>query len=226
LFDDQYNVTLDSPEAIASLQWVVDNLQEYHIYPPDVATYDYTEFHTLFIQGRVAMAINWPYMYSMAQDPEQSKVVGLVAVGRKPGQVTHGGNIGGWSWNVFKMSKNQDLAIAFAKFMSSPDVALAFSELNSMASARSSVMEIMAEKDPVVFGAIAANLPDGRGVKWIDTGPSWTSVEQAQYQAIQEALTGAKTPEQALKDAKQKIEEILEEDEFYTKILPQLLGQQ
>jgi len=226
VFDDEYNVTIDSPEAVAALQWVVDNLREYHIYPPDTATYDYTEFHTLFIQGRMAMAINWPYMYDMAQNPEQSNVVGKVAIGRKPGQVTHGGNIGGWSWNVFKMSRNQELAIAFAKFMSSPDVALSFAEVHGNSSARKSINEIMVERKPDVFGAIVANLPDGRGVKWIDTGPSWLKLEEALYQAIQEALIGEKDPETALKDAKAEIEEILEEDGFYTNILPQLLGEQ
>lgn len=224
VFDADYNIAIDSPEAVASLEWVVDNLREYHIYPPDVATYDYTEFHTLFYQGRIAMAINWPYMYTTSQDPEQSSVVGNVAVGRKPGQVTHGGNIGGWSWNVFKMSRNQDLAVAFAKFMVSPDVTLAYAKYHGYAVPRASVMDIMTETDPVVFGAIAENLPDGRGVKWIDTGPSWLSLEDELYQAIQEALIGEKSPEEALKDAKADMEEILEDNDFYTDLLPQLVG--
>jgi multiple sugar transport system substrate-binding protein len=138
VFDEEYNITIDTPEAVASLEWVVDNLLEHNIYPPDIATYDYTEFHTLFYQGRVAMTINWLYMYANAQDPDQLVVVGNVAIGRKPGQVTHGGNIGGWSWNVFKMSRNQDLAVAFAKFMSSPDVTLAFAEYDGFAVPRAS----------------------------------------------------------------------------------------
>ena len=147
LFDDQYNVIIDSPEFVASLQWVVDNLRECQIYPPDTTTYDYTEFHTLFVQGRVAMAINWPYMWNMAQDPAQSEIVGNVGISRKPGQATHGGNIGGWSWNVFEMSQQQDLAIAFAKFMSGPDISLAFAEGGNIP-ARVSVAAIMTEREP------------------------------------------------------------------------------
>ena len=225
LFDEDYNVIVDSPEAIASLQWVVDNFREYNIYPADTPTYDYTEYHTLFLQGRMAMAINWPYMYSMAQDPEQSNVVGQVAIGRKPGQVTHGGNIGGWSWNVFQMSDNQDLAIAFANWMSSPDVAMALAERYGFASARASVAELMTEIDPVLYGAIAANQADGRSVAWQDAGPSWLAIEDIQSQAIQEALIGAKTPEEALMDAKAEIVEILDDNEFYTELLPRLLGE-
>lgn len=222
LFDDQYNVIIDSPESVASLQWVVDNLRVHKIYPPDIATYDYSEFHTLFLQGRLAMAINWPYMWGMAQDPEQSDVVGQVAVGRKPRHATYGGDIGGWSWNVFKMSQNQDLAIAFAKFMSSPDISLAFADGGQMPS-RKSISAILAEREPLLYGAIAANQADGRYVKWIDTGPAWTPIEQRVFQAIQEALIGDKDAATALADAKSDIEEILDDNDFAEEILPQLL---
>ena len=201
---------------------MADNLRKHNIYPADINTYDYTEFHTLFIQGRVAMAINWPYMWSMVQDPKQSKVVDKVMVGRKPGQKTHGGNIGGWSWNVFKMSKNQDLALAFAKWMSSPDAALAFANGGVGNPVRKSVSAIMAEKDPVLLKAINENLGDGRGVKWLDTGSSWLEIEKVQYQAIQQVLIGEKEPQAALDEANKLAKEILVKNKFYTDLLPQL----
>jgi multiple sugar transport system substrate-binding protein len=224
LMDDEWNVTIDSPEAVASLQWVVDNFREYGIYPADTTTYDYTEFHTLFIQGRMAMAINWPYMWSLIQNPEQSQVVDLVSVGRKPGEVTHGGNIGGWSWNVFTMSDTPELATAFAKFMSGPDFSLAWGRAGR-APVRASVGEVLSAEDPVLTAAIAVNQADGRGVDWLATGPSWMSIEAVQHQAIQEALIGAKTPAEALTDARAEIEGILRDDGFYEEILPQLLGE-
>jgi multiple sugar transport system substrate-binding protein len=224
LMDDEFNVTIDSPEAVASLQWVVDNFREFGIYPADTTTYDYTEFHTLFIQGKMAMAINWPYMWSLIQNPDQSVVVDQVAVGRKPGEVTHGGNIGGWSWNVFTMSDTPELAIAFAKWMSSPDFSLAWGRAGR-APVRASVGEVLSQEDPILTAAIAVNQADGRGVDWLSTGPSWMSIEAVQHQAIQEALIGAKTPEQALADARAEIEQILQDDGFYEEILPQLLGQ-
>jgi multiple sugar transport system substrate-binding protein len=223
LMDDEWNVTIDSPEAVESLQWVVDNYREYNLYPADATTYDYTEFHTLFIQGRMAMAINWPYMWSLAQDPDQSQVVDLVNVGRKPGAVTHGGNIGGWSWNVFTMSDTPELATAFAKFMSGPDFSLAWGRAGR-APVRASVGEILSQEDPVLTAAIAVNQADGRSVDWLATGPSWMSIEAVQHQAIQEALIGALTPAEALTNAKTEIEAILQDDGFYEEILPQLLG--
>lgn len=222
LMDADYNPTLNSPEAVASLTWVADNLRKHKIYPADANTYDYTEFHTLFVQGRVAMAVNWPYMWGMAQDPKESKVAGKVMVGRKPGQKTHGGNIGGWSWNVFKMSKNQDLAIAFAKWMVSPDAAAAFAKGSVGNPVRKSVAAIMTEKEPILFKAIGENLADGRGVKWLATGPSWMEIEKVQYQAIQSVLIGEKEPQAALDEANAEARKILESNKFFTDLLPQL----
>ena len=222
--DENYNPTLNSQPVVDALTWVVDNFREHKIYPPDTPTYDYPEFNALFAQGKVAMAVNWPFMYGILQDPEQSKVVDKVAVGRKPGQVTHGGNIGGWSWNVFKMSKNPELAIAFAKWIASPDASLAFAESGNGNPVRKSVSAILAEKDPVLAAAIAANQADGREVKWLATGPSWMEIEKVQYQAIQEALIGEKDPKTALEDANKAAIEILEANGFFTDLLPQLQG--
>jgi ABC-type glycerol-3-phosphate transport system substrate-binding protein len=162
-------------------------------------------------------------MWGILQDPEQSKVVGNVAVGRKPGQVTHGGNIGGWSWNVFQMSKDQELAIAFAKWIASPDASLSFAETGSNP-VRRSVSAILAEQDPILAAAIAANQADGREVKWLATGPSWMEIEKVQYQAIQEALIGAKDPQTAMEDANAAVIDILNANAFFTELLPQLQG--
>ena len=135
----------------------------------------------------------------------------------------HGGNIGGWSWNVFKMSKNQDLALAFAKWMSSPDASLAFANGSVGNPVRKSVAAIMAEKDPVLLKAINENLGDGRGVKWLDTGSSWLEIEKVQYQAIQQVLIGEKEPQAALDEANKLAKEILDKNKFYTDLLPQLI---
>ncbi len=222
LMDADYNPTLDSAEAVASLTWVVDNFRQHGIYPPDIPTYDYTEYHTLFIQGRMAMAVNWPYMWGLVQDPAQSLVVDKVRVGLKPQQATHGGNIGGWSWNVFKMSRNQDVAVAFAKWMSSPEASLAYARAGSGNPVRKSVSALMTDTDRALYDAIGQNLQSGRSVKWLATGPSWMEIEKVQYEAIQRALIGDTDAAGALKDANAKVLDILNKNKFYEELAPQL----
>ena len=139
-------------------------------------------------------------------------------------EVRHAGNMGGWSWSVLKMSKNQELAAAFAKWNGNPDLASYQALIRGNAPARKSITDLMVAEKPIIAGAIAANLPDNMGVKWIDTGPSWMALEKETWKFIQYALVGEKTPEQALKDAKVDMEKILKRDRFYEEIAPLLLG--
>lgn len=220
VFDDKFNVTVNSPEAVASLAWVTENFRDKHVYPSDTLSFDYPEFNALFLQGRVAMAINWPFMYQLAQDPSQSKVVGLVNVGRKPAAKTHAGNIGGWSYNVLIDAPNQDVALDFAKWVQRKATAEQVAAAGIVPTRISVLDSVVGSKgDP--WPAIAANLPDGQMVLPLATGDSWMPIEEVLQVAIQESLLGQKTPQQALDDAAVKIKEILDRNGFYETILGQ-----
>ena len=51
---------------------------------PGSIGYDNADVHNMFMQGKVAMVKNWPYMFAMAKDPEQSKVSDKFAVAVQP----------------------------------------------------------------------------------------------------------------------------------------------
>lgn len=218
VFDEDYNITVNEPAAVDSLQWVVDNYREYGIYPLGILTFDYTEFQTLFLEGKIAMAINWPYMYELVQDPESSKVVGKVAVGRKPMQVTHGGNIGGWSMNVFKDCPNQDIAVDFAKWFARPEATRMYAGVGNVP-VRKSVLSEVAAGEGQPWQAIQENLVDGQMVSALATGESWMPIEQVLQVAIQRSFTGEATPQQALDQAAEEIAGILDDNGFYTDVL-------
>jgi multiple sugar transport system substrate-binding protein len=217
VFDANYNVIVDQQPAIDSLQWVVDNYNM-GIYPKDTITFDYSEFHTLFMQGKVAMAINWPYMYGLVQDPEQSQVVDKVAIGRKPQAARHGGNIGGWSFNVFKDCPNQAAAIDLAKWFARPEASEMYADA-SLVPVRKSVLDARAQEEGQPWLAILENMPDGQMVSALATGESWMPIENALQVAIQSSLIGDATPEEALKEAAEEIRTILDDNGFYTDIL-------
>jgi trehalose/maltose transport system substrate-binding protein len=67
---------------------------------------------------------NWPYAYSLAADPSQSKVVGKFAVAPLPhGAGGHSvATVGGWQLGVNKYSKHVDAAIEFVRYMTSAAV--------------------------------------------------------------------------------------------------------
>ncbi len=81
-FDENMNPGINSPEAIAALQNMVDGLQ---YAPADVLNFGYDELRDIFIQGRAAMVVQWTDVPKKAADPNQSQIVGNVGVGRVPG---------------------------------------------------------------------------------------------------------------------------------------------
>ncbi len=217
VFNSKYDITVNEPRAVNSLKWVVDNYRTAKIYPSDTTSFDYTEFHTLFIQGKVAMAINWPYMYSLVQDPKMSKVVDKVSVGRKPAQVTRGGNIGGWSFNVFKGCKNVLAATDLAKWMASPSAAQSYANAG-LVPVRRSILAAKAKKEGQPWLAVQQNLADGKMVSALATGESWLPIEDVLAKAIQESMLGKATPKAALDKAAVDIKAILDKNGFYKNI--------
>ena len=114
--------TINNPKAAAMLDLFRKNIGVST--PRGVTSYQEGETHTAFVTGNAAFMRNWPYAYSIAADPKQSKVVGKFSVTTLP----HGpgghpvGTVGGWQLAVNKYSKHQDAAIEFVRYMTSPAV--------------------------------------------------------------------------------------------------------
>ncbi len=89
-FDEDMNPLINSPEAVAALQNMVDSLKNA---PPDVLNYGYDELRDIFIGGRAAMVVQWTDVPKKAADPTQSKIVGKVGVARVPGTVGADGTV-------------------------------------------------------------------------------------------------------------------------------------
>jgi len=115
-------VTINNPKAAAILDLVRKNIGV--TTPRGVTSYQEGEAHTAFVTGQAAFMRNWPYAYSIAADPKQSKVVGKFSVTVLP----HGaGNVpvatvGGWQLGINKYSKHVDASIELVRYMTSPAV--------------------------------------------------------------------------------------------------------
>ena len=121
-FIDKGKVTINNPKAAAILDLFRQNIGV--TTPRGVTSYQEGEAHTAFVTGNAAFMRNWPYAYSIAADPKQSKVVGKFSVTTLP----HGpggnpvGTVGGWQLAVNKYSKHVDAAIELVRYMTSPAV--------------------------------------------------------------------------------------------------------
>jgi len=191
-FIDNGKVTINTPQAEA----VLDSFRQQigQITPRGVTTYQEGDAHTAFVNGDAAFMRNWPYAYSIAADPTQSKVVGKFAVTVLPhgsGSGDHSvGTVGGWQLAVSKYSKHQDAAIEFVRYMTSPAVEKFDAITNTNVPTIPSVA-----KDPAVVKVNPYLNPAIAGVTRV-TRPAnslkshYNEGSQAIYQGINQILNG------------------------------------
>jgi multiple sugar transport system substrate-binding protein len=121
IVDKNGNVVINSPEAIKGLKKMVEIVRS-DIVPSNVTTFTEPESHTAFIEGQAPFIRNWPYQYALANDPEQSKIVGKVGVAPLPaGDKGSAAALGGWMTAINKYSKHPKEAWEFVKFMTGPE---------------------------------------------------------------------------------------------------------
>ena len=112
-------VTINNKKGAAVLDMIAAQIGK--TTPRDVTTYQEGEAHTAFVEGNAAFMRNWPYAYSVGQDPKSSKIVGKFSVTVLP----HGpsgrsvATVGGWQLGVNKYSKHIDASIELVRYMTS-----------------------------------------------------------------------------------------------------------
>jgi multiple sugar transport system substrate-binding protein len=154
--------------------------------------------------GQAAMALNWTYGYAVMNDVKQSKVAGQVDVIGSPGQgdVATSGVNGGMALAVTKGSKHPDEALAYALSIASQksqemDTSLAF----PMWTASFDNPELT-KSNPSFWAAAKTQFS---GLVARPVVPYYTKLSNALQVAIQEALQGKVTPEEALNGVAAKL---------------------
>lgn len=107
-----YKVAFNSQEVIDMFQWILDMQWTDKTLPEAGINYNNGDVQNLFLQGKAAMVCNWPYMWSMCQNPDTSAVVGKVAVAAQP--ITNA--LWSWSYAISSDSQNKEAAYEFLKW--------------------------------------------------------------------------------------------------------------
>jgi multiple sugar transport system substrate-binding protein len=150
----------------------------------------------IFSAGQASLALNWTYMYGLANDPKQSQVAGKVRVLQTPaGPAGRPGVNGSMALAVSAGSKNQAAAWKYVTYLTSQPVQNQFA-LSSLPVWKSSY------DDPAVVKTNPAVVPQAKKqLADLILRPqvkSYNPVSQALQAEIQNALLGKKTPQQAL----------------------------
>lgn len=192
--DDDNNPTLDTPEALETMQFFQE-LSQYA--PPGISNFHWEEVFAVGAGGKAAMAYMLTIRLSEFNDPEHSQVPGVwdfVALSNE----TKAAAIDSWIWTVATDSKNQEAAAQLVKYLASTDAQIKMSEINrGTAGATKEYYERpeVAEILPFMASMSEAVAENSKGMPdW----KTWSSEVDALEINMQRMFLGEMTPEEVL----------------------------
>ena len=96
ILDEKGNVVINSPETVKGLEKMIEVVKSGAV-PGNILAIKEPETHQMYKEGESVMARNWPYMFAILQNPDESKVVDKVGVAPLPkGDKESAAALGGW----------------------------------------------------------------------------------------------------------------------------------
>lgn len=205
VLDKDNNVLVDQQPYVDALQFQMD-LFNSGVAPKETLSVASTEAQEMFRNGKLAMELNWSHQYpSLYEELGADKVAVTTMIGGSAGVAA---STGPWYECVLKNSANQDIAKKYVMFMYEHNGD--YMEAALKIAGRTSVYEKYAtqpgcEHLTAVLDTLGAAQSQNRPAT-----PYWTQIEEVLYNAIQNAMSGKASAQDALTDAKAQIEEIIQ----------------
>lgn len=209
---------INNPENIYALQFMRDLIMKYKITPPLVTTAIEEPTRHIFGNGRALFMRNWPYAWNIFER-EGSPIKGKVGVTTLPSflEGRSASTLGGWQLGINRYSKKPETAEKLVKFLASPESQKTLALTIGYKPTRRSLYKdddlIREQPSPSV------PLPEGdKGGGLYDVfmkatprpvSPYYMMITQVMQPEFSAAISGIKTPEEALKSAHKQIEHIL-----------------
>ena len=188
-------------------------LYEMGAIPQDFMNMVADDWLTLEQNGQVAFSMRGPTYFNTLNNPETSSVAGKIGVATVPASETIDealvpGNVSFWSMTIPANSANPEAAWEVIRYLSSDEAALAMA-VNGNAPTKLAVYD-----DPAFAEAAGPWLEPARASLQV-ARPDWPAFdEQARaqdilYEQVVLAITGQKTPEEAMAAAAEQIQPLL-----------------
>ncbi|HEX2926427.1 MAG TPA: ABC transporter substrate-binding protein [Ruminiclostridium sp.] len=192
---------IDSKEGIKAFTLISDMVRDGSI-SKEVMNWVQSDVLKQFEAGKVAMMINGPWQVPTLKKeaPNLKWNVALI-----PKDLKFASVLGGENWGVVKNS-NVDASVKFLKWITKTDVLKSYiGKFGYFPSRKDLAADPEFASDPInkVF-VDELQYAQPRGPH-----PKWPQLSNAVSQALQEVISGAKTPEAAAKDAQAKIDKTL-----------------
>jgi multiple sugar transport system substrate-binding protein len=201
-FDPQNNkITANHPNNVKALEWMVAFAKKYD--PTKISGFmsgfGSGEQHP-FITGKIAMAPLGPWELPNIKKYAPNLKYGITFLPTGPGQTEHSSWVGGWTIGIPKGAKHRDAAFDFIKWISTSDEGtnIMGNTFNQFPGYKKSPYYEKVQQDPELkpFYEILVETKHQRPVM-----PAQAFYMGALQRAVDAAIFGQKTPQQALDDA-------------------------
>lgn len=205
LYDDNLNPTVNSPEAIAAVDYMKKLLA---VSPKGAITANGDEVTSKFLGEEIGAMLNYSGYYGMALDPAINKHAGKFATAPMPKGASDITHLAGWNIGIPADAKNPDAAWAFLEFVLGKTNAKRYLESGAAAIGRKSIISdsTLLEKNPYLP---QLEIPSSSRIERYPQIAVWPEFEAAAIDAVTKVLTGKSTSKAAMDALNEKLKPIL-----------------
>ena len=201
ILSDDGRVIVDEPNAVEALSRMRREITDGMV-PKAALNWREEEARLAFQNGQAVFMRNWPYAWSLLQEPAQSRVAGRVAATPFPGVEGHEpvAALGGAQLALNAHSAQPQLAFALAQFLTAPDQMLERAQLAAQLPARRSLYdnEALERVLPIPMRPVRRSL-DAAIPRPVT--PVYSELSEILQVSLHRALTGQQAPATALAEA-------------------------
>ncbi len=199
---------INNPENIYAIQFMRDLIIKYKITPPLVTTAIEEPTRHIFGNSRALFMRNWPYAWNIFER-EGSAIKGEVGVSTLPSfpNKDSASTLGGWQLGINKYSKNPKAAERLIRFLASPESQKTLALTIGYKPTRKSLYkdDDLIREQPFITGLYDVFMK----ARPRPVTPYYMMITQVMQAEFSSAISGIKTPEEALNSAQKQIEHIL-----------------
>ncbi|BBL80449.1 ABC transporter substrate-binding protein [Rubrobacter xylanophilus] len=214
---DPTRVVIDSPEAAAGLATERSMIED-GVAPRAVTTYKEDEAHGAFLRGDAVFMRNWPYVYALVGNPEESRIepgqVGISELPAARGQRSYS-CLGGWNFFINAASDRQDAAWEFIRWMTRPEQL----KVNALEGSRLPTRSGLYEDREVLRKVPVARLGKEaiiRNSRPRPVTPYYSDMSLRMAEQFSASLKGEIPPEEAVGALQRELEQLIERGEAAT----------
>jgi multiple sugar transport system substrate-binding protein len=216
IFDENWKPIFNSPEGVAAVQWFKD-IYDAKAVPAGTVNYTWDDIGQAMAAGQLAIDLDWPGFAGFYSDPSASKIADVLGFATAP--VGSAGVRGGWSgshsFSVTQSCDNIPAGVSLAVFLTNDESEMMEAQAGNLPTRTATypaVKEWFAENDKEfmieMFTAWEASLAEARTPPLV---AQWIEVSNVIWPAVQAAIVGEKTAQEALDEAAAEATIIMED---------------